>query len=153
MMRLFDPSRRMRAALLAIALLASSVAVSAEEYLGRLSSNPYSPDSIANPFGAGSPYRANGLLNPYSPYGSRLSDRSWTNPYATRPPILVDDDGRFRGTLSANPFDPNSISNPYGRYGSRYSPDSIRNPFGAGSPFRIDSPSNPYGRGLIIRGR
>jgi len=152
-MRLFDPSRGVRAILVVVALLASSVTMSAQEYLGRLSSNPYSPDSISNPYGAGSPYRANGLMNPYSPYGSRFSDRSWTNPYATRPPILVDDAGQFRGTLSANRFDPDSISNPFGRYGSRFSPDSIRNPFGAGSPFRPESPSNPYGRGLTILGR
>jgi hypothetical protein len=145
--------RNMRAALLAVTLLTLSMTVSAEEYLGRLSSNPYSPDSISNPYGAGSPYRANGLLNPFSPYGSRFSNKSWTNPIATNPPVLVDDQGRFRGTLSSSPFDPNSVSNPLGQYGSPFSPNSIRNPYGAGSPYRPDSPLNPYGRGLIILGQ
>jgi hypothetical protein len=37
------------------------------EYLGNLNNNRYDPDSISNPYGAGSRYRANGVNNPYSP--------------------------------------------------------------------------------------
>lgn len=44
-------------------------------------------------------------------------------------PIVIDQNGNFRGNLNGNPFDPNSISNPYGRYGSPYSPESINNPY------------------------
>jgi hypothetical protein len=36
------------------------------EYLGNLNNNQYDPNSISNPYGAGSPYRANGVNNPYS---------------------------------------------------------------------------------------
>jgi hypothetical protein len=36
------------------------------EYLGNLNNNRYDPNSISNPYGAGSPYRANGVNNPYS---------------------------------------------------------------------------------------
>ncbi len=96
---------------------------------------PYDPQCLDNPYGAGSPYKPDGLMNPYSEYGSPYSNRSHTNPYATDAPRLYDQDGNYRGRLSANPYDPESTSNPYGRYGSRFSPDSINNPYGAGNPY------------------
>ncbi len=101
--------------------------------------NRYDPDSLANPYGAGSPYKADGLMNPYSQYGSPYSSKSWRNPYATDTPRLYDSDGNYRGKLSSNPYDADSVSNPYGRYGSPYSSDSIRNPYGAGNPY-LNSP-------------
>jgi hypothetical protein len=78
---------------------------------------------------------ADGLNNPYSPYGSPYSNKSRNNPYATDAPKLYDGQGNYRGRLSANPYDPDSTSNPYGKYGSKYSPDSINNPYGAGNPY------------------
>jgi hypothetical protein len=133
----------------AVLILASGLAIS-QQRLGTLNSNPYDPDSIANPYGAGSPYAANGINNPYSQYGSPYSNHSATNPYATQAPRLYDAQGNYRGRLSTNPYDPDSISNPYGRFGNPYSPDSINNPFGAGSPYQSDSPTNPYGSGWRI---
>jgi hypothetical protein len=91
--------------------------------------NRFSPDSLSNPYGAGSRFNADGLNNPYSQYGSRFSDQSWTNPYATNPPRLYSG-GMYRGELSSNRFAPDSTSNPFGQYGSRHSPNSIRNPYG-----------------------
>ena len=88
------------------------------EYLGDLSANPYSPNSTANPFGAGNPLSPNSLNNPIGPYGSPISPYSSSNPLATNPPQLFDQAGQYRGNLSANPLDPNSTSNPIGRYGS-----------------------------------
>lgn len=96
---------------------------------------PFDPNCLSNPYGAGSPYKADGLMNQYSPYGSPYSNKSWTNPYATDAPRLYDGQGNFRGRLSTNPYDPDSTSNPYGRYGSPLSPDSINNPYGAGNPY------------------
>ena len=96
---------------------------------------PYDNNCLNNPYGAGSPYKPDGLMNPYSQYGSPYSDKSWTNPYATNPPQIFDQNGDYRGNLSTNKYDPNSVSNPYGRYGSEYSPDSINNPYGAGNPY------------------
>lgn len=96
---------------------------------------PYDPGCLNNTFGAGSPYRTDGLMNPHSQFGSKYSSKSWINPYATDAPRLYGHQGKYRGRFSTNRFDPDSISNPYGRYGSRYSPDSINNPFGAGNPF------------------
>ena len=121
--------------------------------LGNWSSNPYSPNSTANPYGAGSTYNPNSVTNPYGRYGSTFSPYSATNPYATNSPKLFDSQGNYRGNLSTNQYDPNSVSNPYGRYGSPYSPDSVNNPYGAGSPYSPDSPTNPYGSGLTIFGQ
>lgn len=99
---------------------------------------PYDPNCLDNPYGAGSPYKSDGLNNPYSQYGSKYSNKSRNNPYATDAPKLYDSQGNYRGRLSTNPYDPDSTSNPYGRYGSRYSPDSINNPYGAGNPYSSD---------------
>jgi hypothetical protein len=99
---------------------------------------PYDPECLDNPYGAGSPYKSDGLMNPYSEYGSQYSNKSWTNPYATDAPKVYGSDGSYHGRLSSNPYDPDSISNPYGQYGSQYSPDSLNNPYGAGNPYSGD---------------
>lgn len=110
-------------------------------YLGRLSLNPYAPESTANPYGRyGSPYSPDSVNNPYSRAG-----RAARNPFATDTPIVVGEGGKYLGKLSGNSFDPESVSNPFGRYGSRYSPDSINNPYGKyGNPFSPRSVVNPY---------
>lgn len=115
-------------------------------YLGRLSTNRYQPDSVANAYGQyGSPYSTRSINNPYNTWGSPYSNRSATNPYATRAPRLYAEDGTYLGRLSANPYDADSVSNPYGRYGSTYSPTSIHNPYGRyGSEYSPVSPNNPY---------
>jgi len=135
-----------------ILLTALSFSVWGQGYLGNYSSNPYAPNSTANPYGAGNPYNPNSINNPYSTYGSPYSPKSAINPYSTNAPKLYDSQGNYRGRLSNNPYDPDSVSNPYGRYGSPYSPDSINNPYGAGNPYSLDSPTNPYGQGLQIYG-
>jgi hypothetical protein len=99
---------------------------------------PYDPECLNNPYGAGSRYKSDGLMNPYSEQGSRYSDKSWRNPHATNTPAIYDSQGTYRGKLSSNRFDPDSVSNPYGRYGSRFSPDSLNNRFGAGSRLKSD---------------
>jgi hypothetical protein len=96
---------------------------------------PYDLNCLNNPYGAGSPYKPDGLMNPYSQYGSPYSNKSWTNPYATEAPAIVDQNGGYHGRLSTNPYAPDSTSNPYGEYGSPYSPDSLNNPYGAGNPY------------------
>ncbi|MDF2756597.1 MAG: uncharacterized protein K0S94_2189, partial [Nitrospira sp.] len=72
------------------------------EDLGNLSANPYDPDSSSNAFGKGSPFAPNGINNPFSPYGSPLSNTSATNRFATDAPKLYDQQGNYRGKLSAN---------------------------------------------------
>ena len=116
------------------------------EYIGRLSANPFAPDSTSNVFSeAGSPYSSKSINNPYGKYGSEYSTKSARNPYATDAPKLVAQDGQYLGRLSDNPYDPDSTANPDGRYGSPYSPTSINNPYSKyGSPYSPDSPNNPY---------
>src|SRR4030067_2873130 len=75
----------------------------------------YDPNCLNNPYGAGSPYKSDGLNNPHSQYGSPYSNKSWNNPYATDAPKLYDSQGNYRGRLSTNPYDPDSTSNPYGK--------------------------------------
>lgn len=96
---------------------------------------PYDPNCLNNPYGAGNPYKADGLMNPNSQYGSQYSNKSWTNPHATDAPKVYDQQGNYRGQLSSNPYAPDSTSNPYGRYGNKYSPDSINNQYGSGNPY------------------
>lgn len=96
---------------------------------------PYDSRCLNNPYGAGSPYKANGLMNPYSQNGSTYSNKSWTNPYATNAPRIYDSQGNYRGRLSVNKYDPDSVSNPYGRFGNPYLPQSIKNPYGAGNSY------------------
>ena len=51
--------------------------------LGELSANPFNPESTSNPLGAGSPFKSDGINNPFSPYGSPFSNQSAKNPFAT----------------------------------------------------------------------
>lgn len=51
------------------------------KYRGRLSSNPYHPDSTSNPYGRyGSPYSPDSINNPYG-LGSKYHPNSPKNPY------------------------------------------------------------------------
>lgn len=138
--------------LIIIFLLTSISPGYAQNYLGNLSSNPYDPNSLSNEYGAGSPYNPNSPANIFGTYGSPFSNKSATNPYATDAPKIYDQQGNYRGKLSANPYDPDSITNEYGRFGSPFSPDSLNNPFGAGSQFAPDSPNNPFGSGWSVFG-
>jgi hypothetical protein len=99
---------------------------------------PLDLDCLNNPLGAGSPFAPNGINNPLSPLGNPYSDQSATNPYATHPPKIYDQDGNYHGELSANPYRPESSSNPYSPYGSPYAPDSLNNPYGLGSPYNLE---------------
>jgi hypothetical protein len=73
--------------LLWVLLLLLPLSVHAEE-LGELSANPFNPDFTANPFGAGSPFKSDGVSNSFSPFGSPFSNQSATNPLATDAPRL-----------------------------------------------------------------
>ena len=144
----------MRKVAYVLTLVLVGVAMSAfAEDLGNLSANPFDYESTSNPFGKGSPFAPNSINNTFGPYGSPFSNTSATNPFATDAPRLYDQQGNYRGKLSANPYDPDSTSNQFGRYGSPFSSESLNNQFGAGSPFRPDSPNNPYGKGWKIEGR
>ena len=73
-----------------------------DTYLGCLSCSEYDSDSIFNEYGQYGSRYGDTILNPYSDYGSRYSDQSVCNPYASDPPVIVDDDGGFYGRLSVS---------------------------------------------------
>ena len=97
--------------LLASLLLFLPLTVHAE-YLGNLSANEFDPNSVANPFAAGSPFSLHSDTNEFGRYRSPYSNQSATNPYATDTPMLYDQQGHYRGKLSTNQYDPDSVSNP-----------------------------------------
>jgi len=75
--------------LLFIAAIVLSGPVYSQTDLGNLSTNPYSPSSTSNPYGAGSQYNPNSITNPNGQYGSPYSNKSATNPYATAPCVRL----------------------------------------------------------------
>ncbi len=115
-------------------LAAISLGGSRSKRTSSSSASRYDTNSLSNRYGAGSRYKTDGYMNPYSRYGSRYSNYSWRNPNATQAPRLYSG-GKYRGRWSANRYDPDSISNPYGRFGNRYSGDSLNNRYGAGNPY------------------
>ena len=75
------------------------------EMLGKISKSGY--QSLGDTYGMGSPYRANGLFNTYSKYGSKYSSTSAFNPYATKPPKIVYERGNDLyevGLLTTNQY-------------------------------------------------
>ena len=109
-------------------ILASVFSFAALASSQSLADFPYDQNCLNNPYGAGSPYKADGINNPYSQYGSPYSNKSAKNPYATDAPKLYDSNGEYRGRLSTNPYEADSTSNPYGRYGSPYSANLVLDP-------------------------
>jgi hypothetical protein len=79
------------------------------QFLGEISSNRYSSDSILNQYGPyGSQYSSTSIFNQYSPYGSPYGQFSINNPYSTTPPKLFIN-GQFKGHVSKNQYVPNQI--------------------------------------------
>jgi hypothetical protein len=50
----------------------------------------------------GSPFSATSIFNHFGVYGSAYSTLSACSPYASTPPVVVDDDGGFYGRLTLN---------------------------------------------------
>ena len=57
-----------------------------------MSSNPFDPNRVSNPYGDCSPYKPDSVTNHYQRHGSPYSPTSVPNPYATDMPVLVDPD-------------------------------------------------------------
>ncbi len=102
--------------ILSICLLLSSIAYSKEEllifggenhkeFLGCLNCSKYNNESICNKYGDhGSEYSDKSIWNEYGDFGSQYSDYSPFNNYADKPPIVVDREGGYYGSISANKF-------------------------------------------------
>lgn len=76
--------------------------------LGVITRNVYNTRSIANPFGAGSPYDPASINNPYGTYGNPYSILSPFNPYTATPPRIVRQ-GVNLGWLTKNSYLPNAV--------------------------------------------
>ena len=67
------------------------------KFLGNMNSNPYDPNSVANPYGRyGSPYSPDSINNPYGRYGNPYSPESVHNPYGFGYPGSLRRDRRLR---------------------------------------------------------
>jgi sporulation protein YlmC with PRC-barrel domain len=85
-------------------LIGSKIIAEDGKFLGTISFDKYSSDSLANPYGTyGSPYSSDSIFNPYGSYGSQYSTMSPFNPYSSTPPKLILDN-QILGLLSANPY-------------------------------------------------
>ena len=74
-------------------------------YLGCLSCSEYSTESVFNKYGTfGSRYSSTSIWNHYSDYGSAYSSFGACNPYASDPPVIVDQDGNFYGRMTLNKY-------------------------------------------------
>lgn len=80
-------------------------------YLGCLNCSEYATDSVFNKYGTyGSEYSSTSIYNSYGQYGSPYSSMSPCNPYATDPPVVVDEDGNFYGYLTLNQYKSGAIT-------------------------------------------
>jgi len=82
-------------------------------FLGCLTCNQFSSDSVLNEFGTyGSSYSAKSIWNEYGQYGGSYGMYSPCNPYASNPPVVVDRSGGFYGYLTVNEFHRQRITSP-----------------------------------------
>ena len=88
----FNKEHQMRNILIVLCILLAFPAM-ADEYLGKLSENPYNPDSTSNEYGQhGSKYSGSSINNPYGA-GSPYRQDSPNNRYGEGLSIYGDDDG------------------------------------------------------------
>ncbi len=73
-------------------------------YLGCINCSDYASDSVFNKYGKfGSAY-GESIFNKFGDFGSMYSMYSACNPYASDPPVIVDDAGNFYGRLTVNNY-------------------------------------------------
>jgi hypothetical protein len=117
-----SPAARQRAATIATAAASGAAGASSSQYsyklmifggldhksyLGCLNCNEYVSDSVFNSYGSyGSPYSSQSIWNQYTQFGSAYSTYSVCNPNALDPPVIVDQDGKYYGRLTANHYHP-----------------------------------------------
>jgi len=73
-------------------------------YLGCLNCSEYAADSVFNSFGKGNPFSSESIFNHFSQYGSAFSTYGVCNSYASDPPVIVDQFGRYYGRLTMNEY-------------------------------------------------
>jgi hypothetical protein len=79
------------------------------QYLGKITTNDYDPNSILNQYGSyGSIYSGTSIFNQYCPYGGAYGQFSPQNPYTTQPPVLFIK-GKRLGVVTTNEYLPDRI--------------------------------------------
>lgn len=74
-------------------------------YLGCLNCSEYTSDSVFNQFGQhGSRYSSESIWNHFNDYGSAYSTYGACNAYASDPPVIVGNSGKYYGRLTRNKF-------------------------------------------------
>lgn len=73
------------------------------EFLGCLTCSAMDRTSVFNQYGIhGSPYGRASIANHFSANGNAYGRHSACNPYAADPPVVVDREGHYYGTLTVN---------------------------------------------------
>ena len=83
-----------------------------DEFLGCLTCNEYSSDSICNGYSTyGNEYSSSGIFNEYAGFGNEYSSQSPWNEYSSSNdvPVLVDRDGNFYGYFTINTYRHNAV--------------------------------------------
>lgn len=79
-------------------------------YLGCLNCSEYAADSVLNSYGTyGSSFSMTSVYNSFGEYGSQFSMYSACNPFASDPPVIVDQAGNFYGRLTVNAFNSEQV--------------------------------------------
>jgi hypothetical protein len=82
-------------------------------YLGCLTCPKYATDSVENAYGLhGSRYAADSIFNRFGEFGSKYGSHSPCNRYATDPPVIVDEAGRYYGRLTVSTTNADRTRNP-----------------------------------------
>ena len=80
-----------------------------EDFLGCLTCNPYSNDSVFNKFSRYGWENDFGIWNPFGQYRNQYSRVSACNEYTSNSPVLVDRLGTYYGRLTINQYSIESI--------------------------------------------
>ena len=100
--------------LLALLIFLALPIVSFAQYVGDLSPNPFSSNSIGNPFNSGGPWS---VIPPRNQEGGRASPTTpytWSNPLAIGPPQPFEGGGQFRSLSPLNQSQTGPWLGPYG---------------------------------------
>lgn len=74
-------------------------------FLGCINCSEYDANSVWNRYGSyGSEYSSTSIRNGYSQYGSEYSSISACNEYASKPPLILDNDGDYYGRFTVNEY-------------------------------------------------
>lgn len=84
-----------------------------EEFLGCLTCNEFSSESICNGYGTyGNEFSTDGIWNEFSGFGNEFSPKSPWNEFSSdnSVPVVVDREGNFYGYFTINEYRSNSVN-------------------------------------------